>query len=644
MTNVVARRIFDFLNTYPPFSLIDAETLDRVSQRVVVQYRRAGEEVFHQGDQPGNYIYVVREGAVHLVQQLPEGEVLVDQCGEGDVFGIRPLLTNENYALTARVVEETLLYAVNTEGFERLLSENPRLSYYLATSMATGRQRQGRVAARPQLFLKQPEGLHEVTLSFELQSIDRSREAVVCPPTMTVQAAAQVMAKARVGSIIVINQDRHPIGIVTDFDLRTKIATGQFPISVPVSELMSSPVVTARPDLTVADVQILMLKTNVHHLCITEDGTVHSPVLGVLSEHDLIVMQGNSPAVIVREIRRAPTARRLRELRDNSEDMLRNYMYQEVSITYITTIMTEINDEVIRRVLELAELEMQIKGLGRPPVPYAWLALGSEGRGEQLLRTDQDNAIVFEDVGEAQYNDAKGYFMQLAQRATDMLNDIGFAYCPGDMMASNPRWCLSLSKWKEQFSNWIGSPDNEALLHTSIFFDYRPVYGPEALAQALTEHIFALVDEHPVFLSFLAREALQNPPPLTFFRNFVVESGGEHKDEFDIKARAMKPMIETARVLIIEARAGKINNTIRRFETLAEREPQNRELYLEAAQAFEILQRLRTLQGLRNNNSGRYFNPSDLSKLERLHLRNAFYPIKELQTLLNIRFQLAYLR
>ena len=439
-----------------------------------------------------------------------------------------------------------------------------------------------------------------------------------------------------------INEHQHPIGIVTDKDLRKKAATGRVPISSRVSEIMSQPVITALPSVTVADVQMRMVKHKIHHLCLTENGSDDSPVVGVLTEHDLLVVQGNNPAVFLREIKRAQTTSELLHIRERAEQLLEKYIRQEVAIAYIASIITEINDVLIQRVIRLAEQRMEAEGRQPPQARFCWLALGSEGREEQLLRTDQDNALVFEDVPEQDLEAAKSYYLQLSGYVTTMLNECGFEYCPAEMMASNPKWCMSLSEWKEQFSRWMLEPDPQSVMLCTVFFDYRPVFGMSELSEALTTHIFSIIEEEKIFLSFLAKNALENPPPLTFFRDFMVERSGEHQHEFDIKARAMMPLTDAARVLTLHNKMASVNNTFKRFEALAQREPGNRELYEQAADAYEILMRFRTLQGLKQRNSGRFFNPSELSKMERILLRNSFRPIQDLQSLLKTRFQLGF--
>lgn len=643
MDNIIPRRVYDFLKGYPPFNLLSEPLLMQVCEQVLVRYCKPDEVLFRQGEEPGSHIYVLREGAIELLREM-EGELLlVEQCDEGDVFGIRPLLANEPYALTAKATEESLLYAINIDSFRNILETHPRVAVYLASNYAAGLGQRYKTGLKPKLFLDRMPGQLDTPSLLEVQSLERSKPPVTCESATPIQQAALIMSEQEVGSIIIVDTDDCPVGIVTDKDLRRRVATGHVGLSEPVSAIMSSPVITMPPSVTVADVQIAMVKNRIHHLCLTADGTPKSKVVGVLSEHDLMVIQGNNPAILVREIRRCTDAGKLRSIRERAEELLRQYIYQEVAIAFIATVMTEVNDEIIKRALALAEAEMQAEGKTAPQARYCWLALGSEGRGEQLLRTDQDNALIFEDVPETEHQAVKAYYLDLAGKTTKLLNLVGFEYCPGDMMASNPQWCLSLSEWKQQFGKWIHEPAPKAVMYCSIFFDYRPVHGLHLLAEALSEHIFELLDQDSRFLSFLAKNALQNPPPLTFFRNFVVESGGEHEDAFDIKARAMMPLTDAARVLILHARKSGFNNTFRRFEQMALLEPKNKELYEQAADAYEILMRYRALQGLKHSNSGRYFKPEALSKMERINLRNSFRPIKALQSLLSVRFQVALL-
>jgi CBS domain-containing protein len=211
------------------------------------------------------------------------------------------------------------------------------------------------------------------------------------------------------------------------------------------------------------------------------------------------------------------------------------------------------------------------------------------------------------------------------------------------MMASNPKWCLSVDEWKTQFHRWISTPDQDNLMLCTIFFDYDMVYGSLDLVSELSESIFESIDAHDIFLNYLGRNALQNPPPLSFFRQFLVEESGEHKDQFDIKARAMMPLVDAARLLILSHNVKTVNNTLERYEKLIELEPQNKDVYLFCIEAYKDLLRFRTEQGLTNSDSGRFIDLESLNKGNRLKLKRSFKAVKSIQELIQTRFKLSQL-
>jgi CBS domain-containing protein len=432
-------------------------------------------------------------------------------------------------------------------------------------------------------------------------------------------------------------ENRNPIGIITDKDLRSKIATGLVSIDENVTAIMSSPVKTFKQKITVAEAQIAMIKNKITHLCITKDGTNKTELIGVLSEHDIVVMHGNNPSLLIKKVSRAKDVNSLKYIREKASNLLQGYIEQNIPIIFISKIISEINEAITIKAIELSLEEMD----KQPPVKFGWLALGSQGRKEQLLMTDQDNALVFEDVPSEKYQPTKQYFLQLSKKVTEKLNVIGFEYCPADMMASNPKWCLSLSEWKNQFDSWIKTPTEDAMMMCTIFFDFDLVFGDKKLVNEMSESIFKSIESFEIFLNFLGRNALRNPPPIGFFRQFLVENDGEHKDQFDIKSRALMPLVDAARLLILSHHIKDKNNTISRFKKLAKAEPKNEDLYLSCVDSFKILLQFRTQQGLTNNDSGRYVDLNKLSKSEKLSLKGCFKPIKDVQELLNIRYNLA---
>lgn len=624
MKNEIIHRVFDFIKEYPPFSLLPKDVVLEISSTVVVKYLPADTVLFKIGDMPPSFFYIVNEGAIYLHQ---EDGAMVDQCDEGDVFGIRPLLAQSPYLLTAKTKEESILYAIKTDSFLPYLEKYPKVLSFLASNFAVG---------TGNMFYKKQNNQVSTGLFSEVIKINTEKAPVFCKLDQTIQEAAKLMAQHQIGSIIICDDAQKPIGIITDKDLRIKVVAGDIRKKEMVDQIMSSPVICVGSGLTLAELQIMMLKNKINHLAITQDGTSESRLIGVISEHDLVVQQAGNPAILIKEIRKCQSGAELKVIRDKTETLIKKYLEQEVTVSFVSQIVSEINDEIIHRCIRIAEQELGAEKYQK--IKYCWIALGSEGREEQLLRTDQDNALVYMD--DPNIPGIKEICLNLARKVTAMLNEVGYEYCPADMMASNPSWCQSTEAWKNTFTQWVHSPGEKELMMCTIFFDYRPVYGDRTLAQNLTDHIFTLLDKQDVFIHLMAKNALENPPPLSFFRNFIVEKNGEHKDSFDIKLRAMMPLVDAARVLILAHRMSGVNNTSKRYLALAEAEPNNAELYHLAADAYEILIRLRTNHGLKMGDSGRYIQPEAMDKMQRLQLRNAFQPIDELQKLIKVRFQL----
>ncbi|WP_297336653.1 DUF294 nucleotidyltransferase-like domain-containing protein [Algoriphagus sp.] len=641
--NVIVNRVAEFLKGYPPFSFLSQENLSLVARSVEVRYYEKGAFLFQKGEDPLPHFLVLKEGKIELL----DGMEIKEYCEEGDVFGVLALLGKRPYLLSAKAVEDALIYAVPVAVFEEMLNQNSKVALYFAAGFASGqvvvRQdlSQGQIARKT--FKTQPKD-HSLLIFSDQSQIKVSENVLVALPHISIQHAAQLMSAHQVSSLVLVDANRFPLGIITDKDLRNKVVSEAKDVSRTAGEIMSTPVVTQPRGADFSDLYLTMIKHRLHHLILTEDGTEQSPVCGIISDHDVLLSMGNSPAVVVHALNNAASLAEMRAIRDRAEQMLRYYLDNEVAMDFVSSVMTEINDTIIQKAAERVKKELDSKYPECRSLNFAFLSLGSEGREEQLLRTDQDNALIYEDVPEALHQQAQAYFLALGTGIVETLIACGFSPCPGEMMASNPRWVQPLSGWKKYFSDWILTPTADALLKASICFDFRAISGSTSLSQSLSAHIYDQVQKKKAFLSFLGLNALKNPPPLGFFKGFMVEKSGEHRDQFDIKARAMMPMADLARLLILSHGVVGINNTFRRFERLAELEPQQSELYSQAGKAYEILMRMRALEGLQHQNSGRYIDPESLGKIQRQLLKNAFVPLSELQSLVEVRFQLAYFR
>ncbi len=636
MKNTIVERVFDFLKDFPPFNVLGKEELFTISKNVKVIYLENNTTIFTQDEDVHNSFYIVKDGAISVFRE--ENNLLVDQCDEGDIFGLRALITKGKYSLTAKAVEESIIYSISSELLEAIIKTNLEANKFLIASFATNTRNPYSNEDKGSLFANVAHVQKNESSFTEVQSAQYSKSPITCNLETTIKEAAQIMTSKFVGSII-ITENNKPKGIITDKDLRTKIATGLFSIDENVTSIMSSPVITYPENITVAEAQIAMMQHKITHLCITKDGTSNTELVGILSEHDIVVIHGNNPSVLIKEIKRAKTAEKLKSIRDKAQQLLKGYLEQHIPIFFIAKILDAINTAITKKSISISIDEMSSK----PPTSFSWLALGSQGRKEQLLLTDQDNALVFEDVEPEKQTSTKDYFIKLSEKVTEKLNIVGFEYCPAEMMASNPKWCLSVSEWKQQFNNWITHPNPDKIMLCTIFFDYNLLFGNHKLVDDMSESIFESINKYEIFLNFLALNSLKNPPPLSFFRQFLVEDSGEHEDQFDIKARALMPLVDAARLLILSHNIKGLSNTIFRFEKLADLEPQNKDLYDSCINAFKILLRFRTNQGLKNADSGRFIDVKTLSKPDRLKLKSCFKPIKDIQELISIRFKTSQL-
>jgi CBS domain-containing protein len=635
MKNTIAQRIYDFLKDFPPFNALEEEQLMTICEQVKIGYYEVDDYIFEKDEGLHDAFYVVKDGAVGIFR---EGNVLVDECDEGDIFGLRALIRQSDYRLSAKAIEESIVYAISSGLLEKYITSNIDASKFIMASFASNNLNPHLDREKGRLYSLEGEFSQQTDHLVYIQTVTYRKTPVICQEDTQIEAAARTMTEKKVGSII-ITKDSLPKGIITDKDLRTKIATGKFSISDKVLQIMSSPVITVSENISIAEAQITMLRNKITHLCITKDGTMDSKLVGVLSEHDLVVSQSNNPSFLIKEVKRALTAENLRDVRHKAQDLMQRYLDQHIPVSFVSKIISAINEAITEKVIELSLDEMN----AQPPTTFAWFSLGSQGREEQLLLTDQDNAIVFTDVPAEKYDETKSHFLKLARMVTEKLNVVGFEFCPAEMMADNPKWCLSLSEWKDQFKDWITRPDEDKIMLSTIFFDYDCVYGDAHLVDQMSESIFQSIERYGIFLNFLALNAIKNPPPLSFFRQFLVEHSGEHKDLFDIKARAMMPLVDAARLLVLSQNIKDHNNTLKRFEKLSELEPQNKELYSACMDAFKILLRFRTVEGLKHNDSGRFIDLKSLSKSNRLKLKGCFGSIKDIQELIKVRFNLAQL-
>ena len=633
--NTIAEHIADFLKKYPPFDNLTFQELSEISSSIRVINLEKHKTLFQINDVLHDSFYVVASGVINLSVIADAEETLLNKCYEGDIFGLRPFFAKNNYMMTAKAREESIIYAIPIATFRPFVANNSDVLDFLLHSFATNTSNpndkenlHGKLMPDSGYFSDQQSEIQY------FQSLTYSVSPITVTPLSIVQEVAQLMTNSLSTSAIVC-ENKWPVGIVTNTDMCSKIATGRFPISTTVDKIMSAPVVTVVENVSLAEAQLLMLKYNVTHLCVTQDGTDKSDVKGVISEHDLIVAQASNPGVLIKEIKRSQTPKDLKSIRERLTELVQKAIHKNIPISRVNILASEINLALIKRSVELSILD-----LGSPPARYAWLSIGSQGRKEQLLPTDQDSILIFEDVTAEKYRDVKDYFLKLGKRTTSILEKIGYEPCPNGHMGSNMLWCKSLTDWTNQYNSWMNTPGENSNELSSIFFDFEIVIGEKKIEEAIENVVFNNIKNNTLFFDFLGNDALRRNSPLTFFKKFHVEEKGPNKDKFDIKTRALMPLIDGARLFSLSYNLRGINNTYLRFKQLAIADPKNSEIYLNCAKAFITLSRFRTLEGLKNDNSGQYINLQELSKADKEILKNALAPMDELEDLIKNKFQL----
>ncbi|MGY5354544.1 DUF294 nucleotidyltransferase-like domain-containing protein [Wenyingzhuangia sp. IMCC45467] len=634
MKNTIAERITDFIKMYPPFDNLPYNDLYKLSEEIRVIYLDKDETLYNQGKPPKEHFFIVNQGAIRIYRQEGEKSIEVEMCDEGDVLGLRPLIVSENYTLNAKAYEESIVYAIPIENFNKQFENNPEVSKYLITRFASNSATRFSQEDNERIFADYKRTTNTDYFSSKISNL--MTLAVCCNHKATIQEAAKTMSENKISSIFVLKKDK-PAGVITNKDLLHKVATGKFTIDQNVKKIMSSPVVSASPNISIAEAQIMMLKNKIGNVCVTKDGTPDSKLLGMLTQQDIVASLSNNPAVLMKQISRARTIARLRDLRQQLNELLQRYINQHISFTHTLTVVAELNETITQKAVEIS-----IKELDKtPPVRFAFFALGSQARKEQLVPTDQDNAIIFENVPDNKLENIRSFFIELATLINKNLHSIGYEYCPAEMMASNPKWCLSKKEWEDQFKDWIFNPTEKNILLSSIFFDFNFVYGDKELVNDMTAVVHESTENNSRFYMFMAKDALKSPSPLGFFRQFLVDQDGAHKDHFNIKQRALMPLIDAARILTLQHNLQGINNTAERYYKLREIEPQNAEIYEACAYAFKALLKYKTKNGLTTlgEDDGKFIKLENLSKSDKVKLRRCFKPIKSIQEVITIRFQ-----
>ncbi|MFZ5585459.1 MAG: DUF294 nucleotidyltransferase-like domain-containing protein [Thermodesulfobacteriota bacterium] len=634
-------RVLEFVRTVAPFDTLDAQELAAVVEQMEIAYHPRGQVVIRRGGEPSRFLYIIQAGSarISLPQEGGEDDLLVDIRGEGETFGALSLLQGNQALFQVTAREDLICYLLPAAAFKDLVARHPAFERHFSFGLARNLEAVRRAAGRE---LPRVTGIDGLTLDAALMRSRveevMSRDALTCLAATPVKAAAHLMTVRQVGSIVVTDQSGHPIGVLTDHDLRSKVLALGRSADRPVLEFMSQPVHTIAPDAHAFEALLAMSRHGVHHLAVTEA----ERLVGVICDHDLQGLTGSSPVAVVRDIEKVESVDELVAVHQKIDRVLETLLRLGGSAATMLALVTEFNDRLTLKLLGLIEAEIEHQGLGRPPVPYVWMALGSEGRREQTLRTDQDNALIFANLPAEREPAVKQWFLMFAERVVTGLERCGFPRCPGEVMASNPRWCQTDEQWQRTFARWLADPKPLTLRLASIFFDFRAIYAEADYIDYLAASLKAGLEDNRLFLRMMAKNALYTRPPLGFLRQFVVDKSGEHKNKLNLKLSGLTPIVDAARVMALELGIG-ATNTLERLKGVERAGLLKPALAADLREAFGFITLTRIAQHLESRARGElpdnFVDPAALNSLQRKMLKESFGVISQLQDLVEHRYQ-----
>ena len=609
--------IQEFLASHPPFDKLPAETLERLPKRLSVRYIRRGNP-FPPEDADQPYVYVLRRGAVEL--RDAQGD-LVGKLAEGDLCDMPCRAGDQGPRLVGSTAEDTLVYLLPCSDLVTLRAHHAAFAEHFEQSVTN------RLRRALDSVLNAPSsggGLMAVRVGTLI-----NRPLVTATPETSIREAAGIMTEHNVSSLILMDGDRLA-GLITDRDLRRRCVAAGLPVDRPVREIMTERLETVATDTLAFQALITMTRLNVHHLPVMSG----SQLKGILSTTDLTRYQSSNSVYLVGDVHHAKDLDTLVQISAKVGELQVHLVNGGATADQVGQAISAITDAITRRLLQFAETQ-----LGPPPVPYAWMVGGSQARREQSSHSDQDNALLIADHMKPE-DDA--YFSALATIVNDGLNACGYVYCPGDVMAKNPKWRQPLRIWKKYFNTWIQRPEPMALMLSSVFFDLRPVHDPEGLFEEIHDQVLNLSSANRIFIAYMAANAVKNRPPLGFFRNFVLIQGGDHDHTFNIKHRGMVPIIDLARVYALSSGITE-TNTLERLRTAAGINALSKDGSANLIDAAEFIGTLRMRhqagQLRRGEAADNFLSPDELSPLERGHLKDAFILINTMQESLAQRYQ-----
>ncbi len=603
--------LLDFLKDCIPFDELPESELAALLTKIEITYYRKG-TAFEYTDGGDGGLRIIRSGAAEL---RDKEDRLVDRLGETVSFNLMGL-NAEQPGIKATLIEDSLIYLIPENYYQEIRKQNRIFDRFFHSQRSRRVRRAARHEPNPHEMMR----LVKDVMSNSVLSISS---------TVTIQQAAEKMSDRRLSSVLIMDNQKL-LGIVTDRDIRSRAVALGLDLNLPVSHIMTSNPETILPQATLFDATLFMTQHGYHHIPVMEEGDLK----GIVTSSDLMLAKQDDPIYLVQHIGRQHDPHALKTVIQSLPNLMVQWINSGIRAHQVSHILTAISDAITVRLIELT-----IEEIGKPPVPFCWLGFGSQGRREQLLNADQDNGLL---ISNDLKEEDKAWFEVLAKRVCDGLNECGYIYCPGNVMAVNDKWRQPLSIWQSTVDRWTVSPTPNAVMHTSIFFDLRSIYGDKSLCDELQSHMLKQASSNSIFLAALAQNVLSSEPPMGIFRRFVVERNGDHADELDLKKRGILPIIDLVRIHSLANSITEVN-TLDRLHALVKCKAMTISDSRNMQDALRVIMQLRTqhqatqiTEGSEPNN---YIDPSNLSKIRRKQIKDAFSIVMDAQQAVKVSYR-----
>ena len=624
----------EFLKTVTPFNLLPEEILEEVSHQLEEVRYPQDTIIYKQEATKLKGVDIIAKGHYEsFFYDSTHNKRLLEVHEPGFCYGGVSILLNRRLSLrTVMATKGTLVYFLHRKDFRALCKIHEPFFQYFASEFGKRMQNEEFVH-----FFKRPSSFEESYIAADeiysrrIESVEY-RPIVKCSAHTPIYEAAKQMAQHKVSCLFITNDQQQIEGYVTDITLRDKVIATQKSAAEPVVTVMDNPIVSVDVEAYVYEAVLMMFSTKTRYLLVKKNGEY----IGFLSRNKLLSEQAQSPLVFIQSVKSANSDEELKRKWESVPAFVNQLLQRGVNAQIVNQVITTIADTIAQKVIEHT-----IGDLGQPPAKFVFMVLGSEGRKEQTFKTDQDNAIIYEDKANEHRELVRTYFLEFATQVSDKLNFIGFSYCTGGFMAQNSKWTHSLSHWKRNYQYWMDESVPETVINFSTFFDCRAIYGETSIIDELHEFLAEELQKPTGRLFFhMAKNALQYEAPLTFFKNIRTFTKGT-REVFDIK-KTMTPIVDLARIYALKNLIFEVN-TGERLKALKDKGIFNEAEYNELSQAYYFLMSMRLRKQATqimydHTEPDNYIDISHLTKIERVTLKEIFKVIENFQTRIRLEF------